>query len=108
MNKIHNQFPKDKSIRDSISFQHKMKMVNTPRSFLCLQEEGTEQNRYVPLSNPQEITETITNSLGVTTKLIRFVYFIESEKYDVLLRKKTLNEDEKKRKKLNINFDNCV
>ena len=95
MNKIHNQFPKDKSIRDSISFQHKMKMVNTPRSFLYLQEEGTEQNRYVPLSNPQEITETITNSLGVTTKLIRFVYFIESEKYDVLLRKKTLNEDEK-------------
>ena len=84
MNKIHNQFPKDKSIRDSISFQHKMKMVNTPRSFLYLQEEGTEQNRYVPLSNPQEITETITNSLGVTTKLIRFVYFIESEKYDVI------------------------
>ena len=52
MNKIHNQFPKDKSIRDSISFQHKMKMVNTPRSFLYLKEEGTEQNRYVPLSNP--------------------------------------------------------
>ena len=106
MNKIHNQFPKDKSIRDSISFQHKMKMVNTPRSFLYLQEEGTEQNRYVPLSNPQEITKTVTNSLGVTTQLTRFVYFIESEKYEVLLRKKTLNEDEKE--KLNIKFDNCV
>ena len=102
MDKIHNEMSKDKSMRDSISLQHKMEVVNKPRSFLCLPEEGTKQHRYVPLSYPQEITETFTNLLGVTTQLTRFVYFIESEKYDILLRKKTLNEDEKK---LNIKFD---